>query len=465
MKITRFWAKGYRSLREVTLDGLDTFNVFYGPNGSGKSNVLAAIDTYFRWLAVVGSPAHATPVESPDGELLFPLPQYSAGTEVMAVLRDEDFYAQEPTATIVLGAQMSFSVLDPLRPPPPMGHGAASVELVAELTLTRVAPRAGMLKISALRVDGARVTMQQLPALLSWCGTTLAPSAYGMVDAVRALPFEVEPEQADLAQGDLDPVLAELQAGRLKGALFAAKNLPRGAVRHRFEQMQALMTDALGRPGFDVVRDPKTREIDLREMLPPPNPHHADVPLVRAGLGVVQVYTIVATMLFAQRRAIALEEPEAHLHAPTMGRLLRNALVAMATPAGESPALVDQLFVATHSNLFDLDARWYWDVSLVDGATRVQRCALDEVDARHLYEPGPAKRALLRTLDYLDPDVVVFRRLADGTAITAAMMCDLLRRDAAEADDYLAAVYGNAVRSVRRLAQTVAPAAEAEPEA
>ena len=84
------------------------------------------------------------------------------------------------------------------------------------------------------------------------------------------------------------------------------------------------------------------------------------------------------------------------------------------------------------------------------------RCALDEVDARHLYEPGPAKRALLRTLEYLDPGTVVFRRLSDGTAITAEAMCDLLRRDDPEADDYLAAVYGNAVRSVRRLAETAA---------
>lgn len=453
MKITRFWARGFRSLRDVTLDGLDTFNVFYGPNGSGKSNVLAAIDTYFRWLAIATDPVHEAPIESADGEQFFPLPQFSAGTDALATLHDEDFYAQEDTQAIVLGAEMTFAAHDALPLPAALGLGAAAAALVAELTLTRVGPHVVKLKFTALRLNGQAATRAQYLALGPWC-RTLAASAYGMVDAVRALPREVESEQVEATPAEVDPVLAELQAGRLKTALFAAKNLPRGAVRHRFERMQSLMTNALGRPGFDVVRDPRTREIDLREMLPPPNPQHADVPLARAGLGVVQAYSIIATMLFAQRRAIALEEPEAHLHAPTLGRLLRKALVAMATPQADAPPLVDQLFVATHSNLFDLDPRWYWDVSLVDGETRVVRCALDEVDARHLYEPGPAKRALLRTLEYLDPGTVVFRRLADGTAITAEAMCDLLRRDDPEADDYLAAVYGNAVRSVRRLAET-----------
>jgi len=43
MRIASFWAKGYRSLRDVRVDELGAFNVFYGPNGSGKSNVLAGI--------------------------------------------------------------------------------------------------------------------------------------------------------------------------------------------------------------------------------------------------------------------------------------------------------------------------------------------------------------------------------------------------------------------------------------
>ncbi|WP_437940090.1 AAA family ATPase [Sorangium sp. So ce341] len=40
MTIASFWAKGYRSLRDVRVDDLGPFNIFYGPNGSGKSNLL-----------------------------------------------------------------------------------------------------------------------------------------------------------------------------------------------------------------------------------------------------------------------------------------------------------------------------------------------------------------------------------------------------------------------------------------
>src|SRR5271154_1060458 len=48
MRIESFWAKGFRSLRDVRLENLGAFNVFYGPNGSGKSNILAAIEAWLR---------------------------------------------------------------------------------------------------------------------------------------------------------------------------------------------------------------------------------------------------------------------------------------------------------------------------------------------------------------------------------------------------------------------------------
>jgi AAA15 family ATPase/GTPase len=52
MKITKFWAKGYRSLRDVTLEPLGDFNIFYGPNGAGKSNLLDALQTFFALLPI-----------------------------------------------------------------------------------------------------------------------------------------------------------------------------------------------------------------------------------------------------------------------------------------------------------------------------------------------------------------------------------------------------------------------------
>ncbi len=453
MRITKFWAKGYRSLRDVTLDDLGAFNVFYGPNGSGKSNVLAAIEALFRWTSIATAASHHEPVESEDGELLIPLASFSAGTDVLAITRDEDFFAQATTREIVLGCHLTFPARDPLRPPPPLVDEHESIELRVELKLNVSARRVAELKFSSIRIDGRPIGVAKFEPFSTWCHTTLTPAAFGMVDAVRALPNEIEPVHVDPTTDGQDSVQADLQAGRLKSALFAAKNFPRGEVRFRFEQLQRLMSNELGRPGFDVVRDPKTREIDLREMLPPPNPNHVDVPLGRAGLGVVQVYAIIATMLFARRRAIGLEEPEAHLHAPTMGRLLRKALAAMVAGEQQEEPLLDQLFIATHSNLFDLDETGYWDVSLdaATGETRVVRKPLSEIDRLHLVEPGPARHILQRMLQRYG-DEFVFRD-KDGRRYSATEMLAALQREEPVAMEFLRTMHETALETMAMRAQ------------
>ena len=64
MKVRKFWAQGYRSLRAVTLDGLADFNVFYGPNGSGKSNVLDALHTFFGVMPLAVQSAYGPPTSA-----------------------------------------------------------------------------------------------------------------------------------------------------------------------------------------------------------------------------------------------------------------------------------------------------------------------------------------------------------------------------------------------------------------
>ncbi|MGK3965495.1 AAA family ATPase [Sorangium sp. So ce118] len=55
MRIASFWAKGYRSLRDVRVDDLGAFNVFYGPNGSGKSNLLEGLRALFELVTVIAA--------------------------------------------------------------------------------------------------------------------------------------------------------------------------------------------------------------------------------------------------------------------------------------------------------------------------------------------------------------------------------------------------------------------------
>ncbi|KYF78390.1 hypothetical protein BE17_43395 [Sorangium cellulosum] len=109
---------------------------------------------------------------------------------------------------------------------------------------------------------------------------------------------------------------------------------------------------------------------------------------------------------------------------------------------------IDQLFIATHSNLFDLDPTGYYDVSLQDGCTVVERADLPRIDREHLYEPGPAKRALEHLLQYAPEDEVVFRR-PDGAGVTAKEMLQLLQEDDAVALHFLQDIHGAAVRMVK----------------
>ena len=105
---------------------------------------------------------------------------------------------------------------------------------------------------------------------------------------------------------------------------------------------------------------------------------------------------------------------------------------------------IDQLFIATHSNLFDLDETGYWDVALENGETVARRKPLDEIDRAHLYEPGPAKHQLQETLR-LYGDEVVFRT-ADGRRLTATEMLVLLQNDDDIAQAFLETMHGAALQ-------------------
>lgn len=276
----------------------------------------------------------------------------------------------------------------------------------------------------------------QLRALL----IELSARAYALVSADR-LP---RPEGTSAPPKGEDIVAWHLRAGRLKSALLAAQLSPNHEVRRKLAAFRALLAgEPLHRPHFAPVQDPRTGEIDLRELLPEPNPEGRDVSIDLAGLGIAQVYAILAQAMLLGARAVGIEEPEAHLHAPTSGRALRQLLVRLVEEQH-----IDQLFIATHSNLFDLDPTGYYDVSLDDGSTVVERADLSRIDREHLYEPGPAKHALENLLQYAPEDEVVFRH-PDGAGVTAKEMLRLLQEDDAVALRFLQDIHGAAVRMVK----------------
>jgi energy-coupling factor transporter ATP-binding protein EcfA2 len=450
MRIESFWAKGYRSLRDVRIDNLGAFNVFYGPNGSGKTNILEAIRTLIALTRVRALFAENPPdAASAHGSRL---------AIEQGLISRRDLCAYDRSQTIILGARFTSNSASPA----PLSSGSLTMsELSVEIQLNWLIERDPRLSVSTLSSDArdfisffhggaapAQPSSTPIPtltdedrrALHALLQEGLPHRAYSLIGADRYPHTEFAASPPD---GE-DVVTWHLREGRLKNALLAAQIGPSAQTRRRLDALRALLAgEPLHRPPFDPIQDLRTGAVGLRERLPEPNPEGLEIPIDLAGLGIAQIYTILAKAVLMGTRAVGIEEPEAHLHAPTSGRALRTLLVRLV-----EEKLIDQLFIATHSNLFDLDSTGYFDVSLKDGCTVVTRSDLTRIDREHLYEPGPAKHALEKLLQYAPEGEIVFRR-PDGTGVSAKEMLRLLQEDDALAVSFLQDVHGAAVRMVK----------------
>lgn len=436
MRITSFWAKGYRSLKDVRIDDLGPFNVFYGKNGSGKSNILEAIRTLFA-LAPLAMGNAVREGNFPPSE----------------VIARRDFCAQSTSPIVTLGAQLMSS-----EGASELTIGETSLrELTIELTLDWIVEQAPVLRLSRLQAEDKDFLAQPprpVPAKSPFVRAIETASDPARREIVAIVSELVAKRLFALVKSDREPkregmaststVEDHLRDGRIKNALLAAQNSPDHVIRRRLSKLRQLLAGPpLCRPEFAPVHDPVRNEVDLREVLPEPNPEGKDVSIDLAGLGVAQIYSILAQAMLRGAYVVGIEEPEAHLHAPTSGKDLRHLLKRLVDERH-----IDQLFIATHSNLFDLDPTGYFDVSLKDGCTVVERADLTRIDRDHLYEPGPAKHALMRMLEYMPKDEIVFRR-GDGSPISIDEMLQHLRDDTDLAVEFLEDMHSVTLRLLK----------------
>lgn len=431
--LKRFLASGFRSLRDVQLD-LGRVNVFYGPNSAGKSNILEAIECLCRLL-----PLAVDTVSDVAEEALTPR---EAGQQAARWLRMDDFSIGKQPLMEFEGvfADPDGTLFSGLR-----FQAEAVTEAAARVSVSHVRDGGLAVRLLRCRVNDhltPLLTGGVLPAEARQVLRRLTPSLLTHLGVVRTLGINGARGAGGEGQGDGND---ERPDGDVIRALFQAKNAPQPEARRRYQLVLDSMQRLLGRGRCDVFQDPRTGRLELREQLPEPNPEGLDLPIDHAGYGEVHEIAILTKILLSGAPMVAVEEPEAHLHAPTQGRLLRALLLRLL-----EEGRVRQYFIATHSNLFDLDPDGYFDVSL-DPATRstaVVRRPLPDLDGRHLYEPGPAKHALAQLLRYAPEAETVFRR-PDGSPVSAAEMLKLLQEDDALAVDFLNSLHGAALRIVR----------------
>lgn len=462
MRVRSFAVQGYRSLADVRLDHLGQLNVFYGENGSGKSNILQALA-----LAVRATAALTRPILG-----LFP---GSLETSSTLGLTTNDFYNG---GSLI---QLSFEVEGVGRPVFRLGAWSCSAVAIS-LILRRVASPMVEMQFESIRLFRPAETpgsedFMELPRLIgegpeaSWTqaltGTWVegAPSylsfytnfrqmlqeaigerLFRIVPAIRTFDTSVSATTpaADTERRMVDALLSQ---DRLAQAMFHANTSANPSLRQAFTQLRELLTGPpLHRPWFDPVQDRQTNTYELQEVREVDGEPHG-FPLAREGLGLQNVYIVLSFLILGRTFTAGIEEPEAHLHAPTTGRQLRELLLRSV-----ERGFVHQLFVATHASTFALDATGYFDVRLSEDRTTVveRRSDLVDLDRRHLDEPGAARRALLdslRDIGDLEPDRPVLYR-ADGTPIGAQEMIRLLTEHDADALEFLQAVTSAAVRAV-----------------
>jgi hypothetical protein len=416
MRIERLLIENFRSIRHVELVDIPDIAVFYGENGAGKSNVLAAVKVAWELaLDLLSDPVfHARP----------PRARFSSGDRRIGSRRDIHF-----RVTFALGGQAF------------VWHERRVVQVSLECSVADSGAREGqLLEVVLEREDGVRTTWRRSSDSDSLPDEhALRAELRSILDrAVLALP---ELRGAAERGGEPLSVVELALAGRIEEAAARALLSPDPEDGRRLDAFRRILTEPpLNRPPFRPVL------LGDRYVLHETSragPHTGEVPLDRAGLGVRQLYPLLGGIALSGAPIVTLEEPEAHLHALTTGRQLREVLRKLV------PGTVNQLFVATHSELFDLDATGYYEVTLDEvGCTQVtRRTDLVSLDERHTYMPGAARHALMDALHRGEPDRPVFYR-ADGTAVVASEMVRLLVEDHPDALEYLRDVTAAAVRLV-----------------
>lgn len=341
LRLARFFVEGFRTFRERTEIPLadkegpaDEVATFHGPNGSGKSNALAALDVFFRgvamWLASGANPA----VQQPPLRLRFPWgwsdqlsgfdlnhrnwPAGERGIQTFKVSFEHPELRLLELSLTPAGNEV-FVALDRFIPTPE-GHmldgtrlDASAVAAWVRLSTILLTPL-GLRSTPFFRLNARRSHPQSIGGTLDATSPTDSPLSVAMAARLYEFATSVEPEDTERWRAFTGLVRRFKTLDRRELSIVL---LPNGQSK--------------GAP-FDLRFEIRGKQV-LR--------------LSELSSGEQQIVAVCAAVLTSRAAIVAIEEPEISLH-PDYQSLLREILEEQV-----KQGILDQVILESHSPIFD----------------------------------------------------------------------------------------------------------------
>jgi predicted ATPase len=301
MRIERFRIQGYKSIVDLTVDGLSDINVFFGLNSVGKSNIFEALQLWHRFA---GENTGRTSI-SPDKPLYSELVDKFQldGNGIITI--DVEFTVEEIRGkshfTVTKGENLERQVAIETIPPnisPPIG----------------------------------RHISEYLFSLLK----------FHVIDATRRLHYEQR------TSGIFNGVV---NAENLKQALFYAYLSSDTEQKKRLNAIKRALAAAPYSLGeLDVALDPNTDQIDIGFVRA-----NGRISLEDSGSGAQQLLLVLGQIFLNNYPVIAVEEPEMNLSPQYQAQMMSTLETLMQDPAVK----LEQLFISTHSPYLEFTQNFY----------------------------------------------------------------------------------------------------------
>lgn len=390
MWIDRFRIQGFKSISDLTVEGLTDINVFFGLNNVGKSNIFQAIELW-HWLLNFGSRVPRTGIQPVKYSIPLDKLENKFGSALVRLGTEDCIYLQVEL----------------------MGDGTTLVyeneRLTINITLKLLEDQA-QCEVESLIEPKNRLVNLPFEQLVS------ALPKFHVVHATRRLQSEsrLKRDEAD-PRRDLVDSINDLN---LKRAIFYAYLSSDMEQKKRVNAIKQILADIFGFGELDIALGPRTERINIGFIRP-----DGRLPIENLGTGAQQLLLVLGQIFLNDYPVIAVEEPEMNLSPQYQEHLMVALRKLMEDPAVK----LSQLFISTHSPYFEFSENFYDVILDPMVGTQVMRATAEKHSQYFSVNPiGPDSGARLNSLN----QVKLYDGLIQDLALQRGDLVIFVRNDA-----------------------------------